>query len=65
MILVKMFVDDKSYDTEDGYNLICTDEEIGLAVQLAVKNGFKDIRIYEPRPEERLEYIRGLREDDL
>lgn len=56
-MLIKLFVDDKDYDTEDGFELFSySSVEISMTVRMALENGFKDIRISEAQPEEKKEF---------
>lgn len=46
MKIMKLFVDSKETDSEDGYELyIETPYEMGIAIETALKNGYTDIRI--------------------
>lgn len=56
-MLIKIFVDDTDYDMNDGYTLISDSPySAANAIEIALKNGFKDIRISEASPEEKLNY---------
>lgn len=57
--LIKIFVDDTSYDTEDGFTLYTySPYKAGIMVEEAINNGFEDIRISKAEPMEKLEYDR-------
>ena len=46
MEIYKIFVDDRDFDNNDGFDLYSDNpEEIAYAVKIAIRNGFKDIRI--------------------
>lgn len=56
-MLIKIFVDDTDYDLNDGYTLISDSPYAAAnAIEIALKNGFKNIRISEANPEEKLKY---------
>lgn len=55
--LIKIFVDDKDYDTEDGFTIYTySPYKTGIIIEEAINNGFEDIRISKANPEEKAEY---------
>ena len=57
MNIYEIYVDDKDYDSNDGYTLL-TDNKFyaGILVEIALQNGFVDIRISNPHKEKEEEY---------
>lgn len=65
MKLIKIFVDDTSYDTNDGYTLYShSPYETSIIVKMAIENGFKDIRISEANADEIVFYNKNLQEGE-
>lgn len=56
-MLYKIFVDDKDYNTEDGYTLYTYNAyHAGIMIETALNNGYLDIRISEAAADEKLKY---------
>lgn len=64
MDVLEIFVDDTSYDTEDGFTLLTDDtQDAALIVKTALENGFKDIRISKASADDIVKYHKNKGEE--